>query len=119
MPIVYPIGADQGTDIINVLDSIATSLENIRTSGISNGLNNAIDNTTIIVNTNGTISVGSVPTSSLQGVISSDNLPSYVDDVIEGYMHQGRMFSDSEYTQEIIGESSKIYVDLLTDTTYR
>ena len=62
---------------------------------------------------------GTISTSWLSGTISSSNLPSYVDDVIEGYMYQGDMYSNSNHTTKITGESGKIYVDLSTDTTYR
>ena len=53
------------------------------------------------------------------GKVPSSQLPSYVDDVIEGYYYNGAFYSDSSHTTQITGESGKIYVDLSTDTTYR
>ena len=46
-------------------------------------------------------------------------LPSYVDDVIEGYYYNNKFWKESSHTTEIPGESGKIYVDLSTDKTYR
>lgn len=46
------------------------------------------------------------------GKIKSDLLPSYVDDIIEGYYYNGAFYLDSEHTQEIQGESGKIYSDI-------
>lgn len=76
--------------------------------------------------------VGAVATSSVgtangiaeldaNGKVLSSQLPSYVDDVIEGYYDtlSGKFYEEDTYTTEIIGESGKIYVDLLTDQTYR
>lgn len=48
-------------------------------------------------------------------VINSLYLPSYVDDVIEGYYYNGKFYKESTHTTEITGESGKIYVDLSVD----
>ena len=48
-------------------------------------------------------------------IISSTYLPSYVDDVIEGYYYNGKFYKESSHTTEITGESGKIYVDLSVD----
>lgn len=53
------------------------------------------------------------------GKVPSSQLPSYVDDVIEGYYYGGKFYTDSEHTQEITPETGKIYVDLDTNKTYR
>lgn len=45
-------------------------------------------------------------------IINSKYLPSYVDDVIEGYYYNGKFYEDSGHTTEITGENGKIYVDL-------
>ena len=52
-------------------------------------------------------------------MVKSSVLPSYVDDVIEGYYYNGAFYSDSSHTTAITGETGKIYVDLPTNTTYR
>lgn len=66
----------------------------------------------------------SIPVSKLSGTISTNNLPtipasklpSYVDDVIEGYYSGGKFYSDDKKTQEITGETGKIYVDKTGDS---
>lgn len=57
------------------------------------------------------------------GKVPSAQLPSYVDDVIEGYYSSSKFYntkgSDGTYSGEIVGETGKIYVDLNTNKTYR
>lgn len=58
------------------------------------------------------------------GKVLSSQLPSYVDDVIEAYYNpsDGKFYavkSGTTYSDEITGESGKIYVDLSTEKTYR
>ncbi len=53
------------------------------------------------------------------GKVPASQLPSYVDDAVEGYYSSGKFYSDSKKTQLITGEASKIYVDLSTNKTYR
>lgn len=55
----------------------------------------------------------------VNGKIPASQLPSYVDDVIEGYYYNGAFYSDLSHTEEITGETGKIYVDLATGNTYR
>lgn len=52
-------------------------------------------------------------------IIKSALLPSYVDDIVEGYFHNDAFYEDDQYTTRIYGETGKIYVDLATSTTYR
>lgn len=58
------------------------------------------------------------------GLVPASQLPSYVDDVIEGYYDStsGKFYEESTHTTEIYGEAGKIYIDL-TDapsvSTYR
>lgn len=60
-----------------------------------------------------------VPAANITGVVSQTNLPSYVDDVIEGYFYNSKFWADSAHTTEITGERGKIYVDLSTNVSYR
>ena len=53
------------------------------------------------------------------GQVPSSQLPSYVDDVIEGYLYDGKFYSDENHITVINGEGSKIYVDLSDMNTYR
>lgn len=52
-------------------------------------------------------------------LIDSTYLPSYVDDVVEGYLYNGSFYRDSSHTQRITGESGKIYINLSNDRSYR
>lgn len=67
--------------------------------------------------------VTSVDVSKLSGVIDASHLPSYVDDVIEGYYSSSKFYktknSDGTYSTEIAGEAGKIYTDLNTNKIYR
>ncbi len=53
------------------------------------------------------------------GLVLSSQLPSYVDDVVEGYYYEGDFYEESTHETLIVGETGKIYVDLSTDTSYR
>lgn len=55
------------------------------------------------------------------GRVPSAQLPSYVDDTVEGYLNSqdDKFYADSSYTTEIAGETGKIYVTLDTNKTYR
>lgn len=53
------------------------------------------------------------------GKVPSAQLPSYVDDVIEGYLYNGSFYKESSHTTVITPESDKIYVDVPTSRSYR
>ena len=53
------------------------------------------------------------------GKIGSAYLPSYVDDVVEGYLQEGVFYEDEAHTNALTGASGKIYVDLTTNHSYR
>lgn len=55
------------------------------------------------------------------GKVPSSQLPSYVDDIIEGYYNttDGKFYEESTYTTEITGEAGKIYTSLDTNKAYR
>lgn len=62
-----------------------------------------------------------VATLDATGKVPSSQLPSFVDDVLEGYLNaaDGKFYEESTYETEIPAEGGKIYVDLLTNKTYR
>lgn len=66
---------------------------------------------------------GGVATLDGAGKVPTSQLPSYVDDVIEGYYNGGKFYTTKEtngsYSGEITGESGKIYVNLNDSKTYR
>lgn len=53
------------------------------------------------------------------GKVPSSQLPSYVDDIIEGYLYNSKFYKESAHTTVITGETGKIYVDLSNNKTYR
>jgi hypothetical protein len=69
--------------------------------------------------------ITSVNASAITGVIASANLPSFVDDVLEGYYGSDGVFyqhldtSTGKYSDAYTGEAGKIYVDFNTNKTYR
>ena len=60
-----------------------------------------------------------VPILDESGQIPAAYLPSYVDDVIEGYYYNNKFYKESTHTTEITPQVGKIYVDLSTDIAYR
>ncbi|WP_294203152.1 hypothetical protein [uncultured Chryseobacterium sp.] len=55
------------------------------------------------------------------GQVPASQLPSYVDDVVEGYYKSadGKFYKEAAFTNLISGEEGKIYVSLDTNKTYR
>lgn len=53
------------------------------------------------------------------GKVPVSQLPSYVDDVITGYLSDDKFYEEESHTTVITGEDSKIYVDKVTNKTYR
>lgn len=55
------------------------------------------------------------------GKVPASQLPSYVDDVLEGYLktEDGKFYKEAAYTTAYIPEDGKIYVDLSTNKSYR
>jgi len=55
------------------------------------------------------------------GIVPAEQLPSYVDDVIEGYYSDPTFYEDMALTTPIVPSAGKIYVNLSVDpaTTYR
>ena len=84
------------------------------TSSMNSGMQNAIKS---ITDTKG--SANGIASLDGNGKVPSSQLPSYVDDVIEGYLSGGKFYKESAHTTEITGESGKIYVDLASSKTYR
>lgn len=60
-----------------------------------------------------------VATLDAEGHVPSSQLPSYVDDVIEGYLYEGVFYEDAQHETPITGQGGKIYVDLTTNTSWR
>lgn len=97
--------------VITVNDnSHAHSIENVT------GLQTALD-AKIATSTKG--SANGVAELDSTGKVPASQLPSFVDDVIEGYLNAGKLYKEEAHTTQITGESGKIYIDLHTEKTYR
>ena len=55
----------------------------------------------------------------VDGKVPSTQLPSYVDDTVEGYYYDGKFYEDAQHTTEITGETGKIYIDISSNKSYR
>lgn len=75
------------------------------------------DNTKIPISEKG--KANGVATLDANGQVPSSQLPSYVDDVIEGYYNEGKIYKEEAHKTEIKGESGKLYIDLHTSSEYR
>lgn len=109
---------------INTVQGNVTTLQGYFTNGaakkaIADKDGNAID-TSYVKNSEKGASNG-VATLGADGKVPSSQLPSYVDDVIEGYYYNGNFYLDSAHQQLIPPEGGKIYVDLTdgSNKTYR
>lgn len=71
------------------------------------------------VNTSVLGQAGGVATLDETGKVPSTQLPSYVDDVVEGYYYEGKFYEEEAHATEVAGESGKIYIDLKTNLSYR
>lgn len=73
------------------------------------------------VNASAIGSSGGVAELDANGKVPSSQLPSYVDDIVEGYYRtsDGKFYKESAYETEIEGETGKIYVSLDTNLPYR
>lgn len=85
-----------------------------KTSEVNDALSGKV-NTSTLGQANGVATLDS------NGIINSSQLPSYVDDVIEGYFNtaDNLFYKEAGFTTAITGESSKIYVDVATNLSYR
>ena len=51
--------------------------------------------------------------------IPNNQLPSYVDDVIEGYYHNNQFYEEDTHETVVVAEGGKIYIDIPTGNCYR
>lgn len=62
---------------------------------------------------------GGVATLDANGLVPASQLPSFVDDVLEGYYYNGKFYADEAHSKEIAGESGKLYVSKDTNIQWR
>ena len=97
-----------------------TSTNPVQNKAVKAAITNAIANAAYIPTSQKGANSG-VAELDANGKVPSSQLPSYVDDVIEGYKSGADFFEDSAHTasKKITGETGKIYVDMSTNVTYR
>ena len=102
---------------LNNVDNKSSST--IRSEITSSNVTSALGYTPINPSTKG--AANGVATLDETGKVPSSQLPSYVDDVIEGYYYNSKFYKESSHTTEITGEAGKIYVDLTSgsNSVYR
>lgn len=110
-------GIEDNATCVIVDSSISGTSDNpVQNSAIYNALAGKLD-TSLKGAANGLAELDST------GKVPSTQLPSYVDDVIEGYYYNSKFYKESAHTNEITGETGKIYVNLGEGTdqnkTYR
>lgn len=120
-------------------DGLLSSEDFSKLEALGGNLDKKVDKTTTVngkpLSSNVTLSatdVGAIPSSQKgtangvasldqDGKVPSSQLPSYVDDVIEGYLSGGQFYVETSHSTQITAESGKIYVDLTggKNITYR
>lgn len=120
-------------------DGLLSSEYFLKLQNLDGNLNSKVDKTTTVngkpLSSNITLSaadVSAIPASAKgvangvatldeDGKVPSAQLPSYVDDVIEGYLSNGQFYVESSHSTQITAESGKIYVDITSgkNITYR
>ena len=128
------------SDLKNEISQNITEIESNLTSHINNknnphnvtkqqvGLSNVTNDAQVKRSEMGT--ANGIATLNEQGLIPSNQLPSYVDDVIDCYatyskeedgtLSNIKLYSDAEHQNAITGESGKIYVDITgNDSAYQ
>lgn len=111
-------GVKSSNSIAIASDGVATVIDNAHTHTIANVTNLQESLDSKIPNSQKGVANG-VATLDNEGKVPAIQLPSYVDDVIEGYFFEGKFYKEYGHTTLITGETGKIYVDLVTEKTYR
>lgn len=103
---------------VTISDGVITVNDNSHAHTIGNvtGLQTALD-AKIATSAKGT--ANGVAELDSTGKVPANQLPSFVDDVIEGYLNTGKLYKEEAHTSQINGETGKIYVDLHTQKIYR
>lgn len=133
-------GIEAGANKITVDSTLSTTSTNpVQNKVVKTELDSKVPNTRKVNNkpltadiTLSADDVGAIPASQKgakngvasldeNGLIPASELPSYVDDVLEGYAadNQKTFYKDSAKSSAYTGETGKIYVDLNNGKTYR
>lgn len=110
---LVPLKAEQDDEGNNISGTYATK-EQLKDKASLADVNNQINNQVL----NKLASPNGIATLNENGVIPSSQLPSYVDDVIEGFI-RGISFFTKEGIIITVPEAGKIYLDIETNKSYR
>lgn len=75
-----------------------------------------------VVGQNATSQESGIAPLDANGKVPAVHLPSYVDDIVDGYYYDGSFYEEAGHTTVILGETGKIYVDITSggdNTSYR
>lgn len=116
--ITYKVFGGSATDLVTATTlKTDMSLDNVNNTSdadkpVSTAQQTALD---LKMNTSARGALNGVASLDENGKVPATQLPSYVDDVIEGYYHQGTFYKEAAHTTAITGESGVIYIDLTED----
>ena len=109
---------DNIDELVNTLDNKVSKEQTINNQPLSSNITLTAENVGAISALEKGTSNG-IAELDETGKVPVSQLPSYVDDVIEGYYHNGKFYQDLGYETELENNSNKIYVDFLTEKIYR
>ena len=113
--ITYKVFGGSSTDLVTA-DTLKTdmALNNVNNTSDANKPVSTAQQAALDLKMNNTArgAINGVASLDENGKIPAAQLPSYVDDIIEGYYYQGAFYNEVGHTTAISGESGKIYVDL-------
>ena len=107
--------------IIDANGTISVDVDDALDASSSNPVENAVVKAALDTKLNASLkgAAGGLAELDNTGKVPASQLPSYVDDTVEGYLYNGAFYEDSAHQTQITPESGKIYVDLTTNKTYR
>lgn len=109
---------DNIDELVNTLDNKVSKEQTINNQPLSSNITLTAENVGAISTLEKGASNG-IAELDETGKVPVSQLPSYVDDIIEGYYHNGKFYQDLGYETELENNSNKIYVDFLTEKIYR
>lgn len=110
--------ADQASAALDIIDDTESSLyKTWSSSKISSELSGKASTSALAEKAD--VSALATKADLVSGKVPASQLPSYVDDVIEGYLYNGSFYEDAQHTELIEPEGGKLYVNLDDEKQYR
>ena len=108
----YEIIVKDGENVTTLDRVDSASTQPVRSSALYTEFNKKINRSEKGAN-NGVATLDS------NGRIPNNQLPSYVDDVIEGYYYNNKFYEESTHQTEVVPEGGKIYINIPNGHCYR